>query len=262
MKEPALPLATIPAMLLLVAACGGSPAGGPLPASSPPTGEAILVREYAPERHSETTLLPTPTQTPRGEDLPPVLPPLPEQVTLTPAPRTPSSPAAPTGDKRKTVPSKSIQSSAQRILYVGDSLAVGSQQSLTRELGTRQVHLETRVGMTTAEGVEAVRDAPPSDVVIVDLGTNDFSPETFAHGVENMMTVASGRTVVWVNVARPRAADINRVLQRASRQHSNLVVLDWRSASKQNPEWLANDHIHYTSAGYSARGSFIAAAID
>jgi hypothetical protein len=103
-------------------------------------------------------------------------------------------------------------------------------------------------------------------VVHVSLGTNDDPSQTGAFGaaVGDVMDVAGdGRCVVWANIVRPPYGGVsyrgyNRVLARQDERRDNLLVLNWVRMVRRHPEWLADDGVHVSAAGYRARAKAVA----
>jgi lysophospholipase L1-like esterase len=110
-------------------------------------------------------------------------------------------------------------------------------------------------GVSTSAGLALLRSKGASlpQVVVVALGTNDGSnARAFADKVDAVLEVVGGRRLVWVDVAHPGVADgLNAVLADRAVSHPNLEVLSW--STQVQPQWLAADRIHLTSAGYRAR---------
>jgi lysophospholipase L1-like esterase len=109
---------------------------------------------------------------------------------------------------------------------------------------------------------------------VIALGTNDTANVSVGSNVgrlariQELMSVAHGAPVLWVNVrtldpAGPWAESNmqlwNDALTQACRQYPNLRVFDWAAVAHDG--WFISDGIHYTSAGYAARARLIARAL-
>jgi hypothetical protein len=109
---------------------------------------------------------------------------------------------------------------------------------------------------------------------VIALGTNDTANVAVGSSVglmtriEQMMSVAHGEPVMWVNVKSLVAsgpyseADMrlwNAALMRACARYPNMAVFNWAAVVRDS--WFISDGIHYTSAGYAARGRLIATAL-
>jgi peptidoglycan/LPS O-acetylase OafA/YrhL/lysophospholipase L1-like esterase len=106
------------------------------------------------------------------------------------------------------------------------------------------------------------------------LGTNDTanvsigSTVSRAARIREMMSVAGGEPVMWVNLrslvssgpyAESNMQLWNRALRQACARYPNLRIYNWASAVHDS--WYIPDGIHFTSQGYAARGHLIARAL-
>jgi hypothetical protein len=143
---------------------------------------------------------------------------------------------------------------------VGDSMNVGTDPYLREALSGWRIDAHDRVGRTTAEGVEQLRDlgATVAPVVVVSLGTNDAdgSEGEFRGLVGDVLRLAGpGRCVVWATIVRggePRDA-FNDILEEAAAAHPRLRLLDWDGLVERDGSLLAGDLVHGTPDGYARR---------
>jgi lysophospholipase L1-like esterase len=158
---------------------------------------------------------------------------------------------------------------AERSLLVdGDSLAEGTRPYLPTELPGWRIRQSTKVSRHASDGADVMRRYGSSlaRVIHVSLGTNDDPRQTraFRAAVREVMRVAGGgRCVVWANIVRPPYAGVsyrgyNRVLAREDERRENLLVLNWVRMVRRHPEWLADDGVHVSAAGYRARAKAVA----
>ena len=161
---------------------------------------------------------------------------------------------------------------AERSLLVnGDSLAEGTRPYVPKELPDWRVRQSTKVSRHAAEGDDVMRRYGSSlpRVVHVSLGTNDDPSQTgaFRAAVRDVMDVAGARRcVVWANIVRPPYAGVsyrgyNRVLAGEDERRDNLLVLNWVRMVRRHPEWLGDDGVHVSAAGYRARAKAVARAV-
>jgi lysophospholipase L1-like esterase len=160
-------------------------------------------------------------------------------------------------------------SAAERSLLVnGDSLADGTRPYVPGELPGWRVRQSTKVSRHAAEGDDVMRRYGRSlpRVIHVSLGTNDDPSQTaaFRAAVGDVMDVAGeDRCVVWANIVRPPYGGVsyrgyNGVLRREDERRDNLLVLNWVRMVRRRPEWLADDGVHVSAAGYRARARAVA----
>jgi hypothetical protein len=160
-------------------------------------------------------------------------------------------------------------SSLSRTLLVnGDSLAVGTAPYIPRELRRWRVTQSTAISRHAPEGASVLqaygRGLPR--VIHVSLGTNDdpSAVDGFRKAIVDVMNVAGGRRcVVWANIVRPPFRGVsyrgyNRVLADEAGRRDNLRVLNWVRMVRAHPEWLADDGVHVSAAGYRARAKAVA----
>ncbi len=171
---------------------------------------------------------------------------------------------AASGAPAETSPPKSI-------LDVGDSLSVGTAPYLTARLRGYRVDRIYDTGLHAYDAAAIVartRTSLPS-VLVVSAGTNDDPRivSTFARAISGIVEAAgSRRCVVWPTIVRPPAVGatyerFNRALRRAADRHPNLVLVDWVGMVRRHPEWVSDDGVHVSPAGYRARAVAIASAI-
>jgi peptidoglycan/LPS O-acetylase OafA/YrhL/lysophospholipase L1-like esterase len=151
---------------------------------------------------------------------------------------------------------------------------VGVQQVLTNIVGANSI-VETLPGDTNGyDAARAMAAGGFRGCWVIALGTNDTADVAIGSNVSRMariremMSVAHGEPVMWVNVislvpAGPYAeANMqlwNAALLQACARYPNMRIFNW--AAQVEPRWFINDGIHYTSAGYAARAHKIATAL-
>jgi peptidoglycan/LPS O-acetylase OafA/YrhL len=195
-----------------------------------------------------------------------------------------------------SLPQAGPRTSCRSVVHIGDSTSEGlissdylpnaSQRIPARyqAVGVRSVHMEV-VGATSI--VEEYQGHPNAYKVakryrsggydgcwVIALGTNDTADVAvgsnvgLADRVMQMMSVIGTQPVLWITVKSLLASgpysehDMSlwdQVLYAAASKYPNMRVYDWASVV-QDP-WFINDKIHFTSAGYAARGELIADAL-
>jgi peptidoglycan/LPS O-acetylase OafA/YrhL len=138
----------------------------------------------------------------------------------------------------------------QEILAVGDSVMLGAQQSLQRDIPGIFVDAKVSRQFWDATVVlQAYKNEgllPPT--VVIHMGTNGaFSDSQFAQ----MMAVLGKRKVFFVNAREPRSweTEVNQRLANDVRQYPNAHLIDWHDYGNQHPNWFVADGIHLTGAG-------------
>lgn len=191
---------------------------------------------------------------------------------------------------------KSTQTSCTSLVQIGDSTSEGlvSHDYLPnpkQRISARYAHVGVRVEHFEISGarsiVERYQGEPNAyDVArkwkdrgfggcwVLALGTNEAanvaagSTIGFDERIAEMMHVADGDPVLWVNVRSivsggPYSAASMRAwddaLLKACAKYPNMRVYDW--ASDVRDSWFIDDGIHFTSQGYAQRARLIAAAL-
>jgi lysophospholipase L1-like esterase len=166
----------------------------------------------------------------------------------------------------------SAEAARKRLLVNGDSLAVGTKRYIPRALEGWKVTQSTAVSRHAYEGADVMRSFGRRlpRVIHVSLGTNDDpnQVDSFRAAIEEVMEVAGGRRcVVWTNIVRPPYEGTsydgyNRALAREDRARDNLRVVNWARMVDRHPEWLADDGVHVSAAGYKARARAVARQVE
>jgi hypothetical protein len=158
--------------------------------------------------------------------------------------------------------------SATRVLYVGDSLGVGTTPYLRGLLPGTPIRADNRVGRPTPEalGVLAKLIRPSDTVIVFDSGTNDSPAATAAYAarLRQVRQIAGKRCVVLATINRPKVggvgpAGLNKVIAGLAYADPDLQVADW--ASVVNRRILGPDGVHATGQGYALRAQLVGQAI-
>jgi lysophospholipase L1-like esterase len=180
--------------------------------------------------------------------------------------------------------------------HIGDSTSVGmlSPQDLP-DPAQRLVAQYTDVGVrhvwADASGGRSIVEVLPGQVngdnvartwvsegfrgcFVLGLGTNDTANVSVGSNVsrlariEQMMSVANGQPVMWVNThtllssgpwSEANMQAWNEDLVQACAKYPNMRIFNW--APIDQPGWHLPDGIHYTPAGYAIRATAIAHAL-
>ncbi len=190
------------------------------------------------------------------------------------APRTSCQAVAHLGDSTSDglVSPDYLPDPAQRL--VAQYQRVGVQQVLTNIVGANSI-VETLPGDTNGyDAARAIAAGGFRGCWVIALGTNDTADVAIGSNVgraariREMMSVAHGEPVMWVNVislvpggpyAEANMQLWNAALLQACARYPNMRIFNW--AAQVEPRWFIDDGIHYTSAGYAARAHKIAVAL-
>jgi peptidoglycan/LPS O-acetylase OafA/YrhL/lysophospholipase L1-like esterase len=209
-------------------------------------------------------------------------------VSPAPGPAPSASPAA--------TPATTLRTSCRAVAHLGDSTSEGMvSPDYLPDPGQRLVAQYQDVGVqqvvTNIVGANSIVETLPGDTNdynaarnivsqgfrgcwVIALGTNDTADVAIGSNVgrmariQEMMSVAHGEPVMWVDVISQLASGPyaeanmqlwNAALRQACARYPNMRVFDW--ASLAQPGWFISDGIHYTPAGYAQRAQQIAEAL-
>jgi peptidoglycan/LPS O-acetylase OafA/YrhL len=143
-------------------------------------------------------------------------------------------------------------------LVVGDSIALGSAESLRRALGTGTV-VDAKVGRQFSAAPAIVGAWSGAGPVVVDLGANGTVQ---AADIDAVIASAGDRRIVLVGVHVPRRWQDgnNDVLRAAAAAHPTVEFVDWNALVGAHPGALGPDGVHPGVAGRSLLADAVADA--
>ncbi len=120
-------------------------------------------------------------------------------------------------------------------LVMGDSIAVGVGQNLP------QCRTEAKVGVSSTQVVQRLRDDPSADRVVISLGANDgaLAAGTLKNLTELRKTVHA-RVVYWLLPASSAAA--RRAIHAVAARHGDRII--------DTQPFVGGDRLHPTPKGY------------
>jgi hypothetical protein len=154
--------------------------------------------------------------------------------------------------------------SADPVLLLGDSLAVGIAPYVDAGLGQRTLAVDAAEGRGTATSVSLLTPYAASAAPdwIVSLGTNDNTDEFGDNARALMQLAGTDRCVVWFDVWRVGADEsINATLTQIAAVNPNLHLIPWHETSTLHSEWFSGDDVHPSSEGYAVRGQMAIDAV-
>ncbi len=147
---------------------------------------------------------------------------------------------------------------ANEVLAIGDSVMLGAQQSLEREIPNMYVDAKVSRQFWDATVVLVYyKDnglLPPR--IVVHMGTNGaFSDGQF----DDLMHAVGNRQVFFVNAREPRVweAEVNTRLAGDAPKYKNAHLLDWNKFGGTHLDWFTADGIHLTGPGAIGYADFI-----
>jgi len=175
-------------------------------------------------------------------------------VTVTTAKGTPTT-------KHPVAPPKDAL--ANEVLALGDSVMLGAQQSLEREMPN--MYVDAKVSRQFWDATVVLEEykkfglLPPT--IVIHMGTNGaFSDAQF----DQLMAAAGDREVFFVNAREPRTweKEVNDRLAANVPKYKNAILLDWHGYGGSHLDWFTSDGIHLTGAGAMGYADFIHAHLE
>ncbi|MDD2857380.1 MAG: acyltransferase family protein [Candidatus Nanopelagicales bacterium] len=163
----------------------------------------------------------------------------------------PSSVAKPSGAQPSVAPGS--------VAAIGDSVMLGARAALYRAMPG--IEIDAAVArfpggflgpMRRYERAHAL--AP---VVVLHPGTNGTLSASMLRAMLTIVRTHDRVVVVNDNVPRSWRDSNNAVIAAVVPEFPNAVMVDWRSASKDRPEWFVSDRVHLTRAGARAYARLI-----
>ena len=146
--------------------------------------------------------------------------------------------------------------------FIGDSITDGATPFIEAALPDWTLGFDAVVGRGSDTGVtpaEAQGAAVPTpDVVVVELGTNDASPDAFAQNALRIMDALKGiPLVVWQTVHSPAedVPQINESIRRIAASNPNTTIADWNDFVSD--DMLVSDGVHPQSQHEGAMADLV-----
>jgi GDSL-like lipase/acylhydrolase family protein len=135
------------------------------------------------------------------------------------------------------------------VWVIGDSIMDGGRDALEAGLSDWSVTLDAEVGRSSSSGIALGQDAvdQDADAVIMELGTNDSSTETFrGHLIETLNILASVPLVLWQTARghedQPTIQAVNEAIREVVPTYPNVAIADWEAFAPD--EAFQTDGVH------------------
>ena len=157
---------------------------------------------------------------------------------------------------------ENLLSQEKKILFIGDSVMLGSYQEL-KETFKKEALVdakESRQITALPEILKEHKDLVSYQQIVIGLGTNGVITD---EAIEQTMSLLKDKKVYWVNIKAPTGWQdtINATLATLPNQYSNITMIDWYSESKNHPEFFYDDETHLNESGRTAYAKYIASVI-
>jgi hypothetical protein len=146
-------------------------------------------------------------------------------------------------------PAETVRSDGPTAFMIGDSILDGGQYAIAAALPDWTLGVDALNGRGSVSGVsiaEAQAEAG-NDAVVVELGTNDQSPEVFReHARAILSALKSTPLVLWQTVQGPpgvvQAEEVNTAIRELVGARPSVAIADW--AGLVGEEELSYDGVH------------------
>lgn len=147
---------------------------------------------------------------------------------------------------------------ADEVLALGDSVMLGAERTLEREIPN--MYVDAKVSRQFWDATVVLQEYEKADLlpptIVIHMGTNGtFSDTQF----DEIMGAAGGRQVFFVNAREPRPweTEVNQRLAADVKKYKNAHLLDWHRFGGTHDEWFTVDGIHLTGPGALGYARFI-----
>lgn len=164
-------------------------------------------------------------------------------------------------------PNNAPQGTGKGVLIIGDSLSVGSDSPLRKELKNYTITTVAKVGEHTSQGVQDLQNRAGNlpGTVVVALGTNDDPSQIgeYRNQLNKIVNIVGpDRHLIFVNVSSSNEdfEEFNKVISDIVSNNSNASLVDWNQIVSDRNISLT-DGIHPDNSGYDKRAQAIADVI-
>lgn len=164
------------------------------------------------------------------------------------------------GDKKEEAPKSHT---GEGITAIGDSVLVGVEPFLKERLPAISVDGKVGRQMSQAQDVidELKEQGRLGDQIIIELGTNGPFNKKQLHSLLESLSDAKQVLLVTTRVPKDWQDTVNRNIEEAAREFSNVKVVDWYSASEGKDEYFYQDGVHLKPDGGKFYASLLVEAL-
>ncbi|MFP5393636.1 MAG: acyltransferase family protein [Gammaproteobacteria bacterium] len=145
-------------------------------------------------------------------------------------------------------------SGGKEIVAIGDSVLLGASDHLSKTIPG--IRIDAQVGRQASQGLKVVQQLrgklTGESTVLLHLGTNGYINEAQFRELLNALADCKAVLVINVHAERRWTAPNNEMIERMTREFSNVRLINWSQVSAQRPEYFNKDGIHLTKKGILA----------
>lgn len=152
-----------------------------------------------------------------------------------------------------------------RINYtiIGDSVILDAKPYLEQSIGG--VYVDGHIGRQMWQAGDVLqglkRNKQLGSQVVLELGTNGSFNSRSLKAVLDGLKDESHVYLVTVRVPRPWERTVNKALEEAASNYSNVLLIDWYEASEGHDEYFEKDGVHLTATGSEAFAALVKSSI-
>ncbi|SDB03417.1 acyltransferase family protein [Eubacterium oxidoreducens] len=161
--------------------------------------------------------------------------------------------------------SNSAYVSKENMVMVGDSVMLACVLSLQDYFPDANINAEE--SRSVPDGVTKVKkmmkNGKITHTLVIGFGTNGIISQAKAE--ELFDAVGDDISVFWINIHGNKLTwtkQNNKMLQKLTKQHSNLTVVDWNSEVSGHKNWLYSDHVHPNLKGANRYADLLDETLD
>lgn len=181
-----------------------------------------------------------------------------------------SGPEAVDGNKdtadsgKKAEPSTPVvQDGKINYTIIGDSVILDAKPYLEQSIGG--VYVDGHIGRQMWQAGDVLQDLKQNkqlgSQVVLELGTNGSFNSRSLKAVLDGLKDESHVYLVTVRVPRPWERTVNKALEEAASNYSNVSLIDWYGASEGHDEYFEKDGVHLTVTGSEAFAALVKSGI-
>lgn len=142
---------------------------------------------------------------------------------------------------------------------IGDSVILDAKPYLEQTISG--VHVDGHIGRQMWEAADVLdglkRNNQMGSQVVLELGTNGSFNSKSLNSVLDYLKDEEHVYLVTVRVPRPWERTVNKALNEAASDHSNVSLIDWHTASEGHDEYFEKDGVHLTKEGSEAFAALV-----
>ena len=137
------------------------------------------------------------------------------------------------------------------VTAIGDSIML----DLVNQLYERfpNIYIDSEISRDLYSGNKILQELKDqgklADIILLSLSVNGDYREKYC---EELMEIADGREVFWVDAVGPDDPNFNERFAEFAKRYDNLHIVEWVKASRGHPEYFYYDQIHVIGAGVPA----------